>query len=57
MSKSDPHAATTSESTPSPRRNGRPMSIGGGPASYLENALAAVAQRYSGIKESRPMEM
>ena len=49
MSKNDPRAATMSESTPSPRRNGRPMSIGGGPAGYLENGLAAAAQPYKGI--------
>ncbi len=49
MSKSDPHTATMSESTPSPRRNGRPMDIGGGPTAYLENGLGAASQPFKGI--------
>jgi hypothetical protein len=40
------------ESTPQtfpPRRNGREMIIGGGPANYLENGLAAAAEPFKGI--------
>jgi hypothetical protein len=33
----------------SPRRNGRPMRLGGGPPGYAEKALAAVAQPFKGI--------
>src|SRR5437870_1647303 len=33
----------------SPRRNGRALRLGGGPAGYLENALGAVAQPFKGI--------
>ncbi len=37
------------DTPPSPRRNGRPMRIGGGPPGYLENALAAAAEPLKGI--------
>lgn len=40
---------TGSSETNAPRRNGRPMRIGGGPPQYLENALAAVAEPLKGI--------
>ncbi|MDH3444526.1 MAG: DUF3500 domain-containing protein [Deltaproteobacteria bacterium] len=33
----------------SPRRNGRSLKFGGGPANYLENALKAVAEPFKGI--------
>jgi Protein of unknown function (DUF3500) len=46
MSESD---SSTGANTSSPRRNGRPMRLGGGPPNYLENALAAVAQPLKGI--------
>jgi Protein of unknown function (DUF3500) len=32
----------------SPRRNGRPLKFGGGPANYLQNALKAVAEPFRG---------
>jgi Protein of unknown function (DUF3500) len=31
-----------------PRRNGRPLKFGGGPANYLQNALKAVAEPFKG---------
>ena len=33
----------------SPRRNGRPMRLGGGPPGYLEKGLAAVAEPFRGV--------
>jgi len=47
MSKSDPRSATTPAA--SPRRNGRPLDIGGGPSGYLENGLNAASQPFKGI--------
>jgi len=47
MSKSDPRSATTPAA--SPRRNGRPLDIGGGPSGYLENGLNAAWQPFKGI--------
>ena len=47
MSKSDPHSGTAPGT--SPRRNGRPMDIGGGPSGYLENGLNAASQPFKGI--------
>ena len=47
MSKSDPRSATTPAA--SPRRNGRPLDIGGGPSGYLENGLNAASQLFKGI--------
>ena len=49
MSKSDPHMGATPGAASSPRRNGRPMDIGGGPEGYLEKGLAAVSQPFKGI--------
>jgi hypothetical protein len=49
MSKDDLHSANTLGAPPSPRRNGRPIDIGGGPAGYLENGLNAAAQPFRGI--------
>jgi hypothetical protein len=40
---------STGVNTSSPRRNGRPMRVGGGPPNYVENALAAVKQPLKGI--------
>ena len=47
MSKSDPRSGTALGT--SPRRNGRPMDIGGGPSGYLENGLNAASQPFKGI--------
>ena len=47
MSKSDPRSGTAPGT--SPRRNGRPMDIGGGPSGYLENGLNAASQPFKGI--------
>jgi hypothetical protein len=44
-----PGIGAAPSNTPSPRRNGRPMRLGGGPPNYVENGLAAVAQPLKGI--------
>jgi hypothetical protein len=31
-----------------PRRNGRPLKLGGGPPNYLQNGLKAVAEPFKG---------
>ena len=49
MSEPTPRSSPASSETSSPRRNGRPMRLGGGPPNYVENALAAVAQPLKGI--------
>ena len=46
---SDPTPRTGSSDAKTPRRNSRPMRVGGGPPNYLENAMAAVAQPLKGI--------
>ena len=47
MSKNDPGSTTTPAAAP--RRNGRPLDIGGGPSGYLENGLNAASQPFKGI--------
>jgi hypothetical protein len=49
MSEPTPRTIAGSSDTKTPRRNGRPMRVGGGPPNYLENGLAAVAQPLKGI--------
>lgn len=49
MSESTPQSSAASSEMSSPRRNGRPMRLGGGPPNYVENACAAVEQPLKGI--------
>jgi hypothetical protein len=49
MSEPTRQTITGSADTKRPRRNGRPMRLGGGPPNYLEHGLAAAAQPLKGI--------
>ena len=49
MSESETKPTNRPEAIAVPRRNGRPMHIGGGPANYVDNAARALAEPLQGI--------
>jgi hypothetical protein len=49
MSDGDLRSGNVSRATWAPRRNGRPISIGGGPPNYLDNGMKAAAEPFKGI--------
>src|SRR5690349_11556710 len=49
MSESETQPTNQASAIAAPRRNGRPMRIGGGPPSYADNAGKAVAETWKGV--------
>ena len=49
MSANEVKPTNQPEAIAAPRRNGRPMRIGGGPANYVDNAANGLAQEFKGV--------
>ena len=49
MSESEANPTNQATAIAAPRRNGRPMRIGGGPPNYADNAGKALGETWKGV--------